>query len=71
MIYSLSLKSGEFCAAGGDEQKELLTTSQFQSRIEPSSVPMPCMWILPKYVKMFSVVDNKQFQLIMLPRLHR
>lgn len=51
MVYSISLKSGESCVIRGDKQEELLSTSQFQSKIEPSSVPMSYMWPLPKYVQ--------------------
>lgn len=63
MIYSLSLKSSESCAVSGDKQGELLTTLEIQSRIKFSSV-----WTLPKYAEMF-IVDNKWFQVIVLPRL--
>lgn len=50
-IYSLSLKLVESWVISGDEQDELFTTSQFQRRIEPSSVPTSCMWTFPKYVE--------------------
>lgn len=47
----------------GDKQEKLLTTSQFQSKIEPSSFSMSCMWSLSKHAETFTVVDNMQFQM--------
>lgn len=62
MVFSLSLKSGYSCTVSRDKQEGLLTTSQFQSKIEPSSFSMSCMWSLPKHAEIFTVVDRMQFQ---------